>query len=585
LGNTFKYQESLPKLPIPDLNETCDRFIQWVEPLLTVQQFEITKRIANEFKNKEGDGQKLQRVLKEFSEKNNLENWIAPFWYDVYLKPRVPLIEEGNVFYLLENKQNNCTLTQLELATSLILSVLKFKELIDNEELAVDMQKDQPLCMDQYKKFFSSTRIPQNQRDNLRVSSFEKHIIVLYKENIFVLNVYDNLEIKTYNQIKCELENIISEDSKGQGLGILTSMNRDMWADSRDRLLNIDDQNKGNLEKIETAIFALCLDDSSPEILKDVSENMLYGNGKNRWFDKSLQFIITRNGYIGFNMEHTGMDGSPISKMIKYIYDDTDSNISKNNVKKDIDKPEKLKFVINDELTEMLNIASEKFHDIISDNETRVLVFDQFGTNKIKKFQISPDAFVQLAIQLAQYKIFDKCFSQYEAVATRKFLYGRMEVMYAVSNESLRFIESFTSNCNNNEYKKILLINATQKHIERIRECQEGKGVDGHLMGLLEMYNRFGKEIGIDKMPALFKDEGYKTLTHSTICTSTTSTHGLQLAGWGPVVEDGFAIRYMKYKDEIRFNIMSRKYNEKNLDKLTNYIKESLLEMAKLMEV
>lgn len=584
MGNTFKYQESLPKLPMPELYETIDTFIQWVEPLLTVQQFETTKRIANEFKSKEGDGEKLQSALIEFSTKNNLENWIAPFWYDVYLKPRVPLIEEGNVFYLLENKQNNSTLTQVELATRLILSALKFNELIDKEELEVDMQKDQPLCMDQYRRFFSSTRIPKTQRDNLRVSSFKKHIIVLHKGNIYVLNVYDNLEIKTYEQINSELENIISEDSTGQGIGILTSMNRDMWADTRDKILNIDVQNKGNLEKIETAIFALCLDDSSPEILKDVSKIMLHGNGKNRWFDKSLQFIITRNGYIGFNMEHSGMDGSPISKMIKYIYDDIDSNISKNDVIKDIDKPEKLKFVINYEIKEMLNIASDNFNEIVSDNETRVLFFNQFGTNKIKTFKVSPDAYVQLAIQLAQYKLFGKCYSQYEAVATRKFLYGRMEVMYAVSNESLRFIEGLTSDYNN-DHKRNLLIEATQKHIERIKECQEGKGVDGHLMGLFEMYNRFGKEIGIDKMPEIFKDDGYKTLTHSTICTSTTSTHGLQLAGWGPVVEDGFAIRYMKYKDEIRFNIMSRKYNEEKLDKLTLYIKEALLEMAELMEV
>ena len=101
--------------------------------------------------------------------------------------------------------------------------------------------------------------------------------------------------------------------------------------------------------------------------------------------------------------------------------------------------------------------------------------------------------------------------------------------------------------------------------------------------GVLEMYDRHGKELGITEVPALFRHFSYRTLTYSTICTSTTSSYGIELAGWGPVVEDGFAIRYLNDHDQITFNMASRKYKEADLDLLVEYIRDSLTKLSELM--
>lgn len=117
-----------------------------------------------------------------------------------------------------------------------------------------------------------------------------------------------------------------------------------------------------------------------------------------------------------------------------------------------------------------------------------------------------------------------------------------------------------------------------------LKECRDGNGIDSHLLALIKMYHLNGKNIGINAIPEIFTDKGYKILTHSTICTSTTSAFGVDLVGYGPVVEDGFAIRYIKNPDSINLNMTSRSNMKKELDTLLLNIQESLLEMAELMK-
>ena len=58
----------------------------------------------------------------------------------------------------------------------------------------------------------------------------------------------------------------------------------------------------------------------------------------------------------------------------------------------------------------------------IDDLQLHLLIHDNFGKGAIKKCRISPDAFVQMALQLAYYRDNNKKFSlTYEASMTRLF--------------------------------------------------------------------------------------------------------------------------------------------------------------------
>ncbi len=79
-------------------------------------------------------------------------------------------------------------------------------------------------------------------------------------------------------------------------------------AESRADLLQMSANNREAMTAIEDAAFALCLDENTPEEITEVSKQLLHGDGQDRFFDKSLQFIVFNNGKTGVNFEHTGVD-------------------------------------------------------------------------------------------------------------------------------------------------------------------------------------------------------------------------------------------------------------------------------------
>ncbi len=47
-----------------------------------------------------------------------------------------------------------------------------------------------------------------------------------------------------------------------------------------------DPKNAVSLNLIDSALFAICLEDAAPTTMHDESISMLHGSGQNRWFDK-----------------------------------------------------------------------------------------------------------------------------------------------------------------------------------------------------------------------------------------------------------------------------------------------------------
>jgi carnitine O-acetyltransferase len=588
--NTFSRQKELPLMPVPDLNITCRKLIEWADPLLAEQDSIRTKEVVEQFLQPGGEGERLQKELIEWAQPPSVLNWFAPVWRDFYLACPLSLVINSNVFYYLKSKLDEKSNSQAKIATALIRCVYDFIALIDNKELTVDMQKDQPLCMNQFRHLFSSTRIPRNGTDEFKTSSSRKHIIVMNNQRIYKLNIIDkNGNIRSPIAIEIELNCILSSLDKGQNLGLLSTMIRDQWAKCRADLLEISSNNLQAMSAVDDATFVLCLDEQKPEEITEVSKQLLHGAGQDRFFDKSLQFIVFKNGKTGINFEHTGVDGSVMLRLIGHIYDTIDKvsfDVKKSFVQTKetvFSNLKEIEFDLDDALRQTILIATGSFKLHVENTQTRVLNFKQFGKNEIKKFGVSPDAFIQLALQLAEYKLYGKCYSAYEAVMTRNFLDGRLDALHTVSQESMCFIENISDADCNTECKIDSLITAAKKHIDRTKECRLSEGIYAHFLALQYRYKIIGQKIGIDKLPKLFTDKGYQALTHSVVCTSTTSDYGVELAGYGPIVEDGYGIRYFNRNNSICFNMTSRSAMKDKLELMQFYIEQSLLEMADLM--
>ena len=56
---TFDKQDSLPRLPVAELKDTCDKFLDWMKPLLNEDEWEETVFAVKDFTRKDGDGREV----------------------------------------------------------------------------------------------------------------------------------------------------------------------------------------------------------------------------------------------------------------------------------------------------------------------------------------------------------------------------------------------------------------------------------------------------------------------------------------------------------------------------------------------
>jgi Choline/Carnitine o-acyltransferase len=85
----------------------------------------------------------------------------------------------------------------------------------------------------------------------------------------------------------------------------LTAGDRDNWYNAHVHLSKLSKENVKSFKEIESALFAVCLDDTGVRKNIDESHLKFFHNrdASNRWFDKSIQLIISNSGRAGLNGE------------------------------------------------------------------------------------------------------------------------------------------------------------------------------------------------------------------------------------------------------------------------------------------
>lgn len=568
----LRNQEKLPHLPIPKLNNLLE-FLNWIRPIVDDKEFEASQEALNEFLMPKGDGEKLQKKLIEISERIST-SWLEPIWNDMYLEYRRQLVCNMNYYAILENTRLKSHYSVSTLGAKFIYELMSAYIEVSSKRFSPEYIKGQPLCMNQYNNIFKSVRLPMPRKDIFKTYPFSKknHIVVYYNNNIFKLETSDSHgNIQSVDILASKIQSIIDAniEDRGYDIGVLTTAKRED-ASKLYELIQLDSMNKKSLDIINTAVFVLCIDPITKN-LEASQKMMLLSNGKNRYFDKSCQIIISENMDIGFNNEHAGADATPWFYIINRAFNKVveDGNIKIDLI--DTSLPEELEWNLSDDvkikLKNQLNQHHEFSHNIYVDN----LKFDKFGKSLIKSLKMSPDAFFHIALQLAQYKTFGTFRSTYESISIRHFKNGRTECARAVNEDVSRLAKEFFSNNSSKDRLKELFIKALCAHSNRIRKCQEGIGIERHMFALYKMYEKYGKELGIQNTPKLFNSSGYKLLKHDFISTSGTSFESICLFGFGPVVEDGYGIGYVINNEKINVTLSTKISNkDKGIEFLNN---------------
>ncbi|KAI9054865.1 hypothetical protein LZ554_002009 [Drepanopeziza brunnea f. sp. 'monogermtubi'] len=577
-GPMLRFEESLPKLPVPTLEETAVRYLKSVHPLLSNSELATTTKAVQEFIKPGGVGNKLQEKLIARREDPKTKNWIYEWWNDAaYLSYRDPVVPYVSYFYSYRDDRRRRD--PAKRAAAITTAALEFKKQVDNGTLEPDYMKKLPISMESLQWMFNCSRVPAKPADYPAKYSADEHkyIVVVRKNQFF--KVYHEVDGKQLNtsELEQQFKCVYQKAEKVPAVGALTSENRDVWTDAREILLNAHPSNAASLKTIEASSFMFCLDDASPVTLEERAHQFWHGDGCNRWYDKPLQFIVNDNGTAGFMGEHSMMDGTPTQRINDYVNEVIFSNkldFSDPSIRSNLPEPSVVKFHVNKEVQSEIERATKDFTEVIGAHELRVQAYQGYGKAMIKKFKCSPDAYVQMVIQLAYFKMYGKNRPTYESAAVRRFQQGRTETCRSVSDESVAFCKAITDHSVDNETAIAAFRAAIKAHVEYITAASDGKGVDRHLFGLKKLVGPN------EELPAIFKDPAYSYSSKWFISSSQLSSEYFNGYGWSQVVDDGWGIAYMINENSIQFNVVSKGLGS---ERMSFYLNEACGDLRDLL--
>ncbi|KAJ1554894.1 hypothetical protein HK405_003776, partial [Cladochytrium tenue] len=109
--------------------------------------------------------------------------------------------------------------------------------------------------------------------------------------------------------------------------------------------------------------------------------------------------------------------------------------------------------------------------------------------------------------------------------------------------------------------KRELFAKAVASHSGYIRDATQGKGVDRHLLALRTLLTE--EELSASPEEGnIFKDPAYALSSHFKLSTSNVSPGRHWMAGFGPVVPDGYGVAYAIDTDSIQFGLSAKRSSQ-----------------------
>ncbi|OWZ21235.1 Choline/Carnitine O-acyltransferase [Phytophthora megakarya] len=588
----MQHQDALPPLPLPPLEQTLEQYIQSCAPLLEPSELAHTKAVCHDFL--QGVGPQLQAILQERADTER--NWIEEWWETfAYLQPRYPSAININWYGVLPGNWGPRDMSQCEAASIFTHAILKFRKNLLEEKYPPEKMMGRPLCMFTYSRMFNTCVIPGEECDEMVSYPHDaKHILVLRNNCMWAVRVFDdNGEELPLADILRQFE-LVRDEATGlfdleryPPVSVLTSENRTNWAKARDHIISLDDINKQSFDLIERALFCVAMDESSATTYDEIARNCLLGDGRNRWYDKPFTLIIHENARGGLNGQHAWADALVVVRLfdycIKYVNENFKAKFANRaDLKPTLNiKPKRLDWVLDNAAYTAIECASAAVGKLIHNSDIATMQFNHYGSAFLKRYKLTPDFFMQMAIQLAHYKMHKRVPAVYETAHTRMFYHGRTETIRSLSKDSLAFVKTMESNASDGT-KWDALRTAIDTHKETLKNCLTGDGIDRHLMGLQIV----AEMSGITPKPSLFTDRAFELSRKYLVSTSNISGGPGASPIWGgfsAMYNEGYGVCYALQPDRINVSITC--YHvcpDTSATTFKRYLETALLEMVDL---
>ncbi|MEV0339145.1 choline/carnitine O-acyltransferase [Nocardia sp. NPDC050713] len=597
---TFAAEDHLPRVPLPTLEDSCARFLEWCTPLLSDDEIATTEAAVADLLRPDGPGRTLHAALAEYDATPGVGSWLDLFWPSRYLGRRDRIALNANFFFLFRDDTPLAASTaadQVERAAAIVSAAVDYKLALDEEAVPPVTQRGQQLSMWQNKYLFSETRIPGEQQDTVRVPyspewpgpSRERHIVVFYRGSMFRMDVIGQGGAPySLDDLADGLRAVLKAGSRSArtdtAVGHLTTKARAEWAASR-AALRAEPANVAALDTIETALFCLCLEDFTPRDTLHACDQLLHGDSANRWFDKAVSFIVFGDGQAGINVEHCGLDGTTILSFVDTLLETPAAEHARRSGAQAQGLPvvEPIEFTLDAALRTDIAAAGAAFATYAAENATQTVSFEDFGTARAKQLGISPDAFAQLSYQLAHRRSKGITGATYESIATRQYRNGRTEAMRVVTPEMIAFVDTMLDPGADTAARLAAARTAAAKHVERAKQCQAGDAPEQHLWELEWIQRRRGAELGVTEPISLYTSPGWVIMRDDYLSTSSAPSVNIQYFGFGSTSPRCIGVAYVLLPDRWNLYLATPKTVADQMYAFADHLREAVRELAELL--
>uniref|UniRef100_A0A8D0CNX8 carnitine O-palmitoyltransferase n=1 Tax=Sander lucioperca TaxID=283035 RepID=A0A8D0CNX8_SANLU len=579
----YSFQNSLPRLPVPTIKDTCRRHLESVRPLMDDEKYERMEGLTKDFEKNLGPRLQWYLKLKSWWASNYVSDWWEEY---IYLRGRGPIMVNSN-YYAMDFLYVFPTSIQAARAGNAIHAIMLYRRKLDRAQIKPIylLANKIPLCSAQWEQMFNTSRVPGLETDTLQHMNDSKHIAVYHKGRFFKVWMFYDGRLLLPREIEQQMQRILDDQSEPlpgeEKLAALTAGERTPWAKARETYF-ARGKNKQSLDAIEKAAFCVTLDDTEQRYdadnpvksLDSYAKSLLHGKCYDRWFDKTFNLIVFKNGTMGLNAEHSWADAPIIGHLWEHVLSldpiklgYTEEGHCCGEPHPNLPGPLKLSWDIPAEVREVIESSLTVARTLADDVDSHIFPFKDFGKGLIKKCRTSPDAFIQIALQLAQYRDKGKFCLTYEASMTRLFREGRTE----------------TVSCS--------LLVAAEKHQNMYRMAMTGEGIDRHLFCLYVVSKYLGEDSPFLKEVL---SEPWR------LSTSQTPMQQVELfdlvrhpefvssgGGFGPVADDGYGVSYIIVGENlINFHISSKHSSpETDSHRFGGNIRQAMLDILDLFQL
>ncbi|XP_049929894.1 carnitine O-palmitoyltransferase 1, liver isoform isoform X1 [Epinephelus moara] len=602
----YSFQNSLPRLPLPTVKDTCQRYLESVRPLMDDEQYERMTGLTKDFEKNLGPRLQWYLKLKSWWASNYVSDWWEEY---IYLRGRGPIMVNSN-YYAMDFLYVFPTSIQAARAGNAIHAIMLYRRKLDRAQIKPIylLANKVPLCSAQWERMFNTTRVPGLETDTIQHMNESKHIAVYHKGRFYKVWMFYDGRLLLPREIEQQMERILADKSEPlpgeEKLAALTAGERTPWAKAREAFFSRG-RNKQSLDAVEKAAFFVTLDDTEQRYdaanpvksLDSYAKSLLHGKCYDRWFDKSFNLIVFKNGTMGLNAEHSWADAPIIGHLWEHVLSMdpvklgyTEEGHCRGEPHPNLPGPQRLSWDLSTECQEAIESSLLVAKPLADDVDSHIFPFNDFGKGLIKKCRTSPDAFIQIALQLAHYRDKGKFCLTYEASMTRLFREGRTETVRSCTMETCAFVRAMIRD-ETREERLMLLKQAAEKHQNMYRLAMTGQGIDRHLFCLYVVSKYLGEDSPFLKEVL---SEPWR------LSTSQTPLQQLELfdlvkhpeyvssgGGFGPVADDGYGVSYIIVGENlINFHISSKhSSSETDSHRFGANIRQAMLDILDLFQL